>query len=126
MSLVKSRTLTPALLAAKRRNALKSNGPRTARGKAQSRLNGLRHGGRSAAYHSLLNALGNAPPGAILRLAGPILPPEMARHTVLAELLEAARLAEIEMTADVHRAAESHRTRTTGIRSCEKIEKRLD
>jgi hypothetical protein len=44
VSLRKSPTLTPALLAANRRNAKKSTGPRTARGKAWSRLNSLRHG----------------------------------------------------------------------------------
>lgn len=36
--------LTPASLAARRANALKSTGPRTARGKAWSSLNALRHG----------------------------------------------------------------------------------
>lgn len=36
--------LTPAKLAANRRNARKSTGPRTAAGKARSRLNALKHG----------------------------------------------------------------------------------
>ena len=36
--------MTPARLAANRRNARKSTGPRTARGKAQSRMNGLKSG----------------------------------------------------------------------------------
>ena len=39
MSLRKSPTLTPALLTARRQNTKKSRGPRTARGKAWSRLN---------------------------------------------------------------------------------------
>jgi hypothetical protein len=37
-------TLTPALLAANRRNAQKSTGPRTEEGKRRVRLNGLKHG----------------------------------------------------------------------------------
>ena len=40
----RSPRLTPASLAARRANALKSTGPRTARGKAWSSLNALRHG----------------------------------------------------------------------------------
>jgi hypothetical protein len=36
--------MTPARLAAHRRNALQSTCPRTTRGKAQARLNGLRRG----------------------------------------------------------------------------------
>jgi hypothetical protein len=46
MSLLKPRIMTPARLAANRCNALKSTGPRTARGKAQSCLNRLKTGGR--------------------------------------------------------------------------------
>ena len=49
MPLVKSPTMTPAKLAANRANALKSTGPRTARGKAHVTLNALRHGGRCRA-----------------------------------------------------------------------------
>ena len=47
MSLRKSPTLTPARIEANRRNAQKSTGPRTARGKGQSRMNSLRTGERS-------------------------------------------------------------------------------
>ncbi|HEV2425484.1 MAG TPA: hypothetical protein VGZ29_11715, partial [Terriglobia bacterium] len=39
-------TVTPRALAARRLNSLKSTGPRTARGKAWSSLNALRHGQR--------------------------------------------------------------------------------
>jgi hypothetical protein len=63
MSLLKPRIMTPARLAASRRNALKSTGPRTPRGKAQSRMNLLRGGGRSSAYRNLLRAMVEAPPG---------------------------------------------------------------
>jgi hypothetical protein len=45
VSLRKSPTLTPALLAACRRNAQKSTGPRTAQGKANTRMNALREAG---------------------------------------------------------------------------------
>ena len=65
MSLRKSPTLTPALLAANRRNATKSTGPRTAQGKAWSRLNGLRYGRRSHHYMGFINALMDAPPGMV-------------------------------------------------------------
>ncbi|HEV3278449.1 MAG TPA: hypothetical protein VG860_16650 [Terriglobia bacterium] len=47
MPLRRSPLLTPAALAARRSNALKSTGPRTPRGKAWSCLNALRHGRRS-------------------------------------------------------------------------------
>ena len=50
MSLRKPFAMTPARIAANRRNARKSTGPRTGRGKAQSRVNGLRDGGRSRFY----------------------------------------------------------------------------
>jgi len=44
MSLRKSPQLTPALLAAARRNAQHSTGPRTAAAKQNSKLNALKHG----------------------------------------------------------------------------------
>jgi hypothetical protein len=43
MALIRRR-VTPRIIAANRANALRSTGPRTARGKAQSRLNGLKNG----------------------------------------------------------------------------------
>jgi len=47
MPLRRSPVLTPRALAARRANALKSTGPRTAVGKARSCLNALRHGRRA-------------------------------------------------------------------------------
>ena len=44
MSLRKSPQLTPRLLAAARRNAQHSTGPRTAAAKQNSKLNALKHG----------------------------------------------------------------------------------
>jgi hypothetical protein len=94
MSLRKSPTLTPALLAANRRNARKSTGPRTARGKARVRFNALKSGERSRYYQGLRMALLLAPPGAVL---GPykFLTPEMARHPLFAAAEEIAIEAEI-------------------------------
>lgn len=94
MSLRKSPTLTPELLKANRRNARKSTGPRTARGKAQVRFNALRHGWRSRYYRALRKALLLAPAGAVL---GPhrFLTAEMARHPLFAEAIEVAIEAEI-------------------------------
>ena len=65
----KSPTRTEAFLAANRRNALKSTGPRTARGKAQTRMNSLRTGFRSRFLHDLYLTLFYAPPYAVDRVA---------------------------------------------------------
>ena len=86
--------MTPARLAANRRNAQKSTGPRTPLGKSRSRLNGLRSGGRSRLYSDLLLALLDAPPGAVARTARAALTPAQAAHPLLAELAEIFRLAD--------------------------------
>jgi len=57
MSLIR-RKMTPDLLAANRANAAKSLGPSTARGKLHSRLNALKHWGRSEGVRPHLAALG--------------------------------------------------------------------
>jgi hypothetical protein len=62
MSLRKSPTRTPAFLEAIRRNAQKSTGPRTRRGKAQSCLNRLKTGERSRVYRQLWWGLLHAAP----------------------------------------------------------------
>src|SRR5512140_2289322 len=69
MSLRKSPTLTPALLASNRSNAQKSTGPRTARGKAVSRLNRLRTGARSREYLQFYSDILDAPLGRVAETA---------------------------------------------------------
>jgi hypothetical protein len=53
MPLRRSPLLTPAALAARRANALKSTGPRTDRGKRRARVNQLLHGDRSRRMETL-------------------------------------------------------------------------
>ena len=94
MSLLKPLAMTPARLAANRRNAQKSTGPRTPRGKAQSRMNGLRNGGGSRLYLDVMEALVCAPPGAVDKMAQAVLTPELAAHPLFVELVDLACLAE--------------------------------
>ena len=96
MSLRKSPCLTTALLAANRRNAKKFAGPRTARGKAWSRLNHLRNGWRSPEYLRLVTALVNAPPGRVEATAQAFLSSKMAIHPLFAEFTEIAAQTEIK------------------------------
>lgn len=100
MSLRKSPTMTPAGLDANRRNAQKSTGPRTARGKAQTSMNGLKTGRRSSRHRELIIALLNAGPGATESAAQAVLTPEQARHPIFAEALEIAREVESSMFQD--------------------------
>jgi hypothetical protein len=86
MSLRKPYVLSPARLAANRRNARHSTGPRSSRGKAQSRLNRLRNGARSRLYQDLLWKLMDAPPAGVARTARGTMTPELARHPLFAEL----------------------------------------
>jgi hypothetical protein len=97
MSLRKSPILTPARLAANRRSALKSTGPRTDAGKAWSRLNGLRSGSRSPAYRKLLLALLDAPPCGIDQVARTALTPEQADHRLFARTVDSFRRVELEI-----------------------------
>ena len=100
MSLRKSPTLTPALLAANRRNARKSTGPRTRRGKAWSQLNRLKEGWRSREYTDFLKALIDAPPGRVGAVASAMLE---AKEVVHPRFLETAQLVvqvEIDLCRD--------------------------
>jgi hypothetical protein len=97
MSLLKPRVSSPARIAANRRNARKSTGPRSARGKAQSRLNRLRNGSRSRLYQDLMWKLMDAPPGAVARMARTAMTPELAAHPLFAELAQIFCQAEVEV-----------------------------
>jgi hypothetical protein len=89
MSLLKPRVMTPARLEANRRNALKSTGPRTARGKAQSRLNAMRHGFCSPTYRTLWRALLDAAPSyPVAKTVCSMLTPEEYYHPVYSQLVE--------------------------------------
>jgi hypothetical protein len=89
--------MTPARLEANRRNAQKSTGPRTARGKAQSRMNSLRTGGRSRFTHDLNRALFDALPCSVDQVAGALLTPEQAAHPLFSAAVDTFRQAEIEV-----------------------------
>jgi hypothetical protein len=102
MSLRKSPTLTPAMLEANRRNARKSTGPRTARGKAQTRMNALRSGDRSKLRRGLWLALLNAPPGKVEVWAQALMTPEMAYDQHLREVAEIIIQAERETGQGYH------------------------
>jgi len=88
MSLRKSPPLTPALLASNRRNAKKSTGPRTAQGKAWSRLNRLRKGGRSQELMDFVMALLCAPPSRMRTTAQLLLDSKPAPHRLFVEAAE--------------------------------------
>ena len=88
MSLRKSPTLTPARLEASRRNSRKSTGPRTARGKAQSRMNSLRTGSRSALQENFFLLMLDAPPCSVNQVARALLTPELAAHPLFAKTVD--------------------------------------
>jgi len=97
MSLRESPTMTSARIEANRRNAKKSTGPRTARGKGQSRMNSLRTGVRSRFMRNLYLTLLDAPPYAVDRVARALLTPEQAAHPLFAGTVDMFRQAEIEV-----------------------------
>ncbi|HEV2425388.1 MAG TPA: hypothetical protein VGZ29_11230 [Terriglobia bacterium] len=102
MPLRKSPTLSPSRLEANRRNAQKSTGPRTALGKRRSRLNGLRHGGRSAIRRDLLVQVMDAPPGELDEFVESLFTSDLVEHPAIASL---ARL--FGITQDNARRAEA-------------------
>jgi len=97
MSLRKPYVLSPARIAANRRNAQKSTGPRSPRGKAQSRLNCLRTGGRSRLYQDLMWKLMDAPPAGVARTARSAMTRELAAHPLFRELAQIFCQAEVEV-----------------------------
>ena len=107
MSLRKSPTLTPALVASNRRNAKKSTGPRTAQGKAISRLNSFRHGMRSPEYIHFIKALNYAPLGEVGMTADTLLSSQQVIHPLLTHIADAFVEADIEMCQELW--ARSHR-----------------
>jgi hypothetical protein len=96
----KSPTRTPAFLQANRRNAQKSTGPCTRRGKAQSCLNRLKTGERSRVYRRLWLGLLDAPPCAVEPTARALLTREQAAHPVFAELVGLSGWAESMVAMD--------------------------
>ena len=108
MSLRKSPTLTPALLASNRRNARESTGPRTVRGKAWSRLNSLREGWRAPDYIKFLVALIDAPPGRMAMTARALLNSRPVNHTLFLEAAELAVQVEIDICEE-SRWSSAHR-----------------
>src|SRR2546425_296542 len=64
MSFPRKQTMTPLSVAARRRNALRSTGPRTPRAMAVAALNSLKHGLRARSFRQTLQNAG--PPTAAL------------------------------------------------------------
>jgi len=109
MSLRKPYELPPAKLAANRRNARQSTGPRSARGQAQSRLNRLRYGSRSRLFQDLRCTLMDAPLAAVVGTARRIMTPELAGQPLFAELGRIFCQAEVEVVL-TRRALREERT----------------
>ncbi len=61
MSWIHPKALSARELAARRRNAQNSTGPRTPRGKARASLNALYHAERSERFYSFLRSFGFSP-----------------------------------------------------------------
>ena len=125
MSLLKPRIMTPARLEANRRNALKSTGPRTACGKAQSRLNSLRHGFCSPTYRQLWLSLFEAPPGyPVANTVCAMLTPEESCHPVYANLIDVHFEMEMEDRAYTQRVRQrlASQARRDPERSLEPLE----
>ncbi len=88
MSVRLTRTVTAARLAANRRSALKSTGPRTPTGKRRSSLNAMRGGGRSKTEHLFWETLMTAPVGEVLQMADRLMTPEQRTHPWVDAVLE--------------------------------------
>lgn len=112
MSLRKSPILAPARIEASRRNSKKSTGPRTARGKGQSRMNGLRTGGRSALHENFFLLMLDAPPCSVNQVARALLTPEMAAHPLFRDTVDMFRRAEGEVVGQCVLRPEWHRLKS--------------
>jgi hypothetical protein len=98
MSIRLTRTVTAARLAANRRSALKSTGPRTAAGKRRSSLNALRTGSRSKTADLFWKVLMTAPFGEVLQTADRMMTREQYLHYEdLLELFRSRRDVEDEI-----------------------------
>ena len=117
MALRKSPTMTPARLEANRRNAQKSTGPRTARGKAKSCMNHWSHGWRSRLEVRIANASVTAPLGHAEEAIRAVLPPELAKHPLFRTALEYARQEDAVATEALRREAAKRRTGERALRS---------
>jgi len=109
VSLRKSPTMTPALLASNRLNAKKSTGPRTALGKARSRLNHFRHGMRSPDFIKFFKAVHDAPLGEVGKTADTLLASQLVVHPLFTHIAEAWVDADVEMCNELR--ARSRRKR---------------
>jgi hypothetical protein len=109
MSLRKSPTRTPAFLAANRRNAKKSTGPKSPLGKAWSRWNRLRTGMRSPQYLRFIKAMQQAPPGEVGLAARDELLKIPILHPVYHRALELWTRVERELIAEYRQRAARYR-----------------
>ena len=81
------RTVSPARLAANRRSARKSTGPRTDAGKARSSLNALREGRRSETIKLLWKIIFEAPPCGVIKMARRMMTAAQLSHPEVAWML---------------------------------------
>jgi len=94
MSWRQQQPVSSSRLAANRRNAQKSTGPRTAAGKSRSSLNALRKGRRSQTIKLLWNIILNAPPGQVVKIARRIMTPAQLALPYVAFMLNEFRSGE--------------------------------
>ena len=103
MSVLKPPAWTAPKLDAQRPNAPKSTRPRTPRGKANSRRNGLGTGGCSRLDQHLLLKLIDGPPGAVGRMAQAALIRDRAAHSWFAKFVQVFRRPGMEVILALRR-----------------------